>query len=280
MRLFVNKKDQKALNLNVYRNLHFFQNNLMKTQFHELMEPLLKGIPKMDQVKLHYVVNSRTKTRLDTMNVGSVVDKFFSDSLVNHGIIPDDDYKHVVFNSFEYGRIQPEEHVLVTITEIKPRSDIPMRILLDEDDIQTALETYVESLGIEGSTGVEISVVDENTINAEVIIGDKPKVKAKPKPRVSRKPAAKPAPKEPTPDVADTDKNSPDSNGTGSTESPNTESEPKQEDPKSDDTSINKAEGSKAKNIFGESQEASSKVEKKAEAETPKPVKKSSIFDT
>jgi len=280
MRLFVNKKDQKALNLNVYRNLHFFQNNLMKTQFHELMDPLLKGIPKMEQVKLHYVVNSRTKTRLDTMNVGSIVDKFFSDSLVTYGIIPDDDYKHVVYISFEYGRIQPEEHVLVTITEIEPRSDIPMRILLDDTDIQTALENYVETLHITGATGVELIADADGNITAEVLMGAAiAKPKAKPKNKGGR-PRAKPAPKEPTPDVADTDKSSPDSDGTGSTGTPDKEPEPKQEDTKSVDTPVDKAEGSKAKNLFGESQEASSKVEEKAEAETPKPVKKSSIFDT
>jgi len=283
MRLPVSKKDQKALNLNVYRNLHFFQNNMMKEHFHKLMEPLLRDTPKMDQIKLHYTVNSRTKTRLDIMNVGSIVDKFFSDCLVTYGIIPDDDYKHIVFVSFDYGRIQPEEHVLVTITEIKKESELPMRILLDQYDIQTALEAYVETLGIKDASGVELSV-DGDDITAEVTRGEataKPNLKPKNK---GGRPAGsknKPAPKEPTPDVAKTTDSSTDSNDAGGSEPSGGKPEAEQE--KSAETPTPKAEGSKAKNLFGDSPEASSKDTEEAPAkntdDTPKPVKKSSIFD-
>jgi len=102
--------------------------------------------------------------------VGSVVDKFFSDALVLCGIVPDDDYKHVVRNDFEFGSLCPNDpHVLVTITETKSKKETPMRILLDQSEIQSALEAFVKTMGLEGATGVELSLVGDE-IQAEIIM--------------------------------------------------------------------------------------------------------------
>lgn len=118
MRMKVNKHGElESLNLNVYRNLHYYKMNYQKKAFQDFVKPLLSGLPLMEAVTLHYEINPKGGSRLDTMNVGAVVDKFFSDALVHNGIIPDDDYKHVVSNSFSFGSLCPENpHVLVTIT--------------------------------------------------------------------------------------------------------------------------------------------------------------------
>lgn len=171
MRMKVNKGGElESLNLNVYRNLHFYKLNFQKKAFHDFVKPLLSGLPPMEAVKLHYMVNPKGGFRLDTMNVGSVVDKFFSDALVLCGIVPDDDYKHVVKNDFEFGSLCPNDpHVLVTITETKPRKETPMRILLDQSEIQKALEAFVQTMGLAGATGVELSLVGDE-IQAEIIM--------------------------------------------------------------------------------------------------------------
>ena len=171
MRMKVNKGgDLESLNLNVYRNLHFYKLNFQKKAFHDFVKPLLSGLPSMEAISLHYQINPKGGSRLDTMNVGSVVDKFFSDALVLCGIVPDDDYKHVVRNDFEFGSLCPNDpHVLVTITETKPRKETPMRILLDQSEIQSALEAFVKTMGLEGATGVELTLVGDE-IQAEIIM--------------------------------------------------------------------------------------------------------------
>lgn len=171
MRMKVNKGGElESLNLNVYRNLHFYKLNFQKKAFHDFVKPLLSGLPPMEAISLHYQINPKGGSRLDTMNVGSVVDKFFSDALVLCGIVPDDDYKHVVRNDFEFGSLCPNDpHVLVTITETKPRKETPMRILLDQSEIQKALEAFVQTMGLAGATGVELTLVGDE-IQAEIIM--------------------------------------------------------------------------------------------------------------
>lgn len=171
MRMKVNKGGElESLNLNVYRNLHFYKLNFQKKAFHDFVKPLLSGLPPMEAIKLHYQINPKGGSRLDTMNVGSVVDKFFSDALVLCGIVPDDDYKHVVKNDFEFGSLCPNNpHVLVTITETKPRKETTMRILLDQSEIQKALEAFVQTMGLAGATGVELTLVGDE-IQAEIIM--------------------------------------------------------------------------------------------------------------
>lgn len=171
MKMKVNKGgDQESLNLNVYRNLHFYKLNFQKKAFQDFVKPFLLGLPQMEAVTLHYEINPKGGSRLDIMNVGSIVDKFFSDALVLNQIIPDDDFKHVVGNSFSFGSVSPTDpHVLVTITETQPRKETPMRILLDQEEIQKALEAFVETMGLSGASGVELSIVGDE-IQAEILM--------------------------------------------------------------------------------------------------------------
>ena len=171
MRMKVNKQgDLESLNLNVYRNLHYYKLNYQKKAFQDFVKPLLLGLPKMEAISLHYEINPKGGSRLDTMNVGAIVDKFFSDALVMNQIIPDDDYKHVVGNTFCFGSHHPNDpHVLVTITETQTRKESPMRILLDQNEIRQALENFVQTMGLSGASGVELSIVGDE-IQAEIIM--------------------------------------------------------------------------------------------------------------
>lgn len=171
LRMKVNKAgDQESLNLNVFRNLHFYKLNHQKKAFQSFMKPLLSGIPPMETIRLEYQLNPKGGHRLDMMNVGSIVDKFFSDALVENGIIPDDDYKHLDKATFSFGRLCPEDpHVLVTIIETKPRKEAHMRILLDQEEIRQALEAFVQTMGLPGAAGVELTVNDDGEVEAEIM---------------------------------------------------------------------------------------------------------------
>ena len=91
------KEDKKVmLNMNVYRNLH----HALNSQAKKLFAPI-KSMPfKADTIEISYTVLKPTKRKYDTMNIVSVVDKFFLDWLVDQGMIPDDTCDRV-----SYGRI-------------------------------------------------------------------------------------------------------------------------------------------------------------------------------
>lgn len=282
MRIQSSKKKKTALNLNIYRNLHFRSLSAQKNNFHKLMKDVLKDIPTLGKIHLHYDVCPRTKGRLDVMNVGSIVDKYFSDSLTELGIIQDDDYTHINFASFGFGGLAEEEHVLVTITEIEPMKGNTMRILLDEDEIQTALETFVETLGLVGVSGVELSTDTNGDVIAEVMIGDikeATRTTTTRKGRGGRPAGSKNKPKESEDDVAVSTEDSDDSDSSGA-------AEPGEEEPVPAKSAAKP--GKSSKNLFGESQEESSetsedtaspKTDNLNEEDPVKPAKKSSIFD-
>lgn len=103
----ISKKTTKALNLNVYRNLHHHHLNIQKQNFHSVVKPLLRHIKRAEKIWIHYEIFAPRNGRLDTMNVGSIVDKYFSDTMVEAKKIEDDDYNHVVLNSFSFGGVCP-----------------------------------------------------------------------------------------------------------------------------------------------------------------------------
>lgn len=86
-----------ALNLNTYRNLHYQVNNKAKRIF---KKKLLDEYPELATIKayrvnINYVIYPNNYRKFDTMNVISIVDKYFLDALVEIGCIPDDDYDYV-----------------------------------------------------------------------------------------------------------------------------------------------------------------------------------------
>jgi hypothetical protein len=83
------------LNLNNYRNAHHQTLNKAKVNFKNNLyaqHPELLTTVRASAVRVSYEIRPRDKRMFDTMNVISIVDKFFMDALVEAGVIPDDNY--------------------------------------------------------------------------------------------------------------------------------------------------------------------------------------------
>lgn len=90
-----------ALNLNVYRNAHYQVLNKAKIIF---KNQLLAYYPEIQKIKAHqveigYYIERCDKRVFDTMNIISIVDKFFLDALVEFGCISDDNFKYVLYKA-------------------------------------------------------------------------------------------------------------------------------------------------------------------------------------
>lgn len=175
----VSKKNQKAVNLNVYRNLHHHHLNAQKKNFTDEVMPLLRDKPRAERIWIHYTIFTPSNRRIDTMNVGSITDKYFSDTMVEAGKIPDDNSNHIVLSTFSFGGVIPMGgHAIATIYILKPKQEKEpekMRILLDQDDIQNALNAYVKTLQFPNADKAEVDLsIEDDEIVAEVIIGEAP----------------------------------------------------------------------------------------------------------
>lgn len=84
------------LNMNEYRNAYWRTLNDAKIMYSQLMRDKILSLPKMNKVSIDYEITVADNYRHDGMNITSVTSKFFLDALVDNGIIPDDDMKHVV----------------------------------------------------------------------------------------------------------------------------------------------------------------------------------------
>ena len=118
IKLGVKKIKNYSLNLNTYRNLHYQINNKLKQKFKEYLP---NNLPKMNQIEIEYIIYPPNKRLLDLSNVGSVVDKYNCDALIELGVIEDDNYTYVKRISYSFGSIDKDKkgYVLITIKEIK-----------------------------------------------------------------------------------------------------------------------------------------------------------------
>lgn len=279
----VSRKNQKPVNLNVYRNLHHHHLNTQKKNFTDEVLPRLKDKPQAKRVWIHYTIFASRNGRLDTMNVGSITDKYFSDTMVEAGKIPDDNQEHIVLSTFSFGGVVPMDgHAIATVNILKEESE-PMRVMLDENDIQAAIDAYVKTLNLPGITGYDINVGDDGEFEVELLMGD-----VKPKNRGGRPRGSKNKPKpvldvneDTGEDVVETgddgvEGSSDDTASGGSTET-ETVAEEQQEVPAP-------TTSTKRGNLFGDEETQSSvstETEDQASSETPRTLrtKKPSIFD-
>jgi len=150
-----------SLNLNTYRNTHFFQLNQAKVIFGDEVSHLVKVLSPMKRIKLIYTLYPRTRRRSDVANVCSIVDKFFSDCLVDYGILEDDDYEHLPEVTYRFGAVDktnPRVDVLIEDLEDENRfSDLMppekeeeqmLQFKLPAEAVQAALTAYVEQLDV------------------------------------------------------------------------------------------------------------------------------------
>jgi len=92
-------KRKVPLNLNDYRNCHHQTLNRAKIKFKEF---LYAEYPELYEIKaqgmvVSYDIRPVDRRMFDTMNIISVVDKFFLDALVDMGTLPDDNYQCVKY---------------------------------------------------------------------------------------------------------------------------------------------------------------------------------------
>ena len=103
------------LNLNIYRNLHFQVNNQIK----ELFKPIELSEFKAEKISISYVLEKTSKRKFDTMNIISIVDKFFLDWLVENEYIPDDTCENVTYNHISSLNNSTKNRVIAIVRIIK-----------------------------------------------------------------------------------------------------------------------------------------------------------------
>lgn len=94
----LSKKGRKKyfLSMNSYNKWHYQTKSKIKKLFTELAVEKLQDIPKSANIiELTYTVYRGDAHSYDLMNVVSVFDKFFEDSLTAAKVISDDNYKVV-----------------------------------------------------------------------------------------------------------------------------------------------------------------------------------------
>lgn len=269
----VSKRVHKPVNLNAYRNMHHFQLDTQKKNFEAEVKKLLRDKPLADKVWIHYTIFAASKRRLDTMNVGAIVDKYFCDVLVSAGKLPDDDHAHVILSSFSFGGVSNADGHAIATVNILSKEKKPMRVLLDQEDIQAALEEHLKKLNLPGASGVELSVTDDGDIEAEVLMGE---AKPKPKNRGGRPKGSKNKPK----DDANVDETSGDSSEGSSDDADSGGSEPQTNSNGKGEKAAPKSSG----NLFGdsdtkESSDSPTKTEDTEEESEIPPVKRGGLFD-
>lgn len=76
--------------------------------------------PIEGKVKVHYVYYSKSNNNPDLDNFIGTVKKFFQDSLVEHGLLEDDNINFIVANSEAYGgcdKDNPRVEAFITVFE-------------------------------------------------------------------------------------------------------------------------------------------------------------------
>lgn len=102
------KPKKQYLNLNSYRNFHHQHSNNVKKAYTELMLPMVQELPSLQKVAIIYVIYPRTKAEMDVANVGSIVDKFFSDTIVQANKLTDDNFKFLPMVTYMYGGLSKD----------------------------------------------------------------------------------------------------------------------------------------------------------------------------
>jgi len=101
----VSGRKKFILNLNNYRNANHFTLNTAKVNYKAIVSEQIRQLDPWNKIKVKYVLYPKTHRRTDIGNVTAVHKKFIEDALTDLKIIPDDNYKHVVASSEEFGNV-------------------------------------------------------------------------------------------------------------------------------------------------------------------------------
>lgn len=198
------------LNLNHYRNAHQRVLAEAKVAYTEAILPLLRHLPVFSTVRLVYTLYVKNAQLCDTSNPCSIIDKFFSDALVDAKKIEDDNYTIVHGVDYRFGGIDRNNpRCEVSIIPTGPLKEDPMKIvtIFDAQDLRAALLMYAGQNLPEGHE-VHLDVADDFEIQLEILptgsvatglnplgLGDKIKAARKPRATSKAKETAQDAPK-------------------------------------------------------------------------------------
>lgn len=102
-------KKNHPINLNWYRNAHHQVSNKVKIRFKQLIAPQFEGLPKIEsKIHIKFVYFAARNNSPDLDNFTSVSKKFFQDSMVELGLIDDDNIHYIISTSEYYGGIDKD----------------------------------------------------------------------------------------------------------------------------------------------------------------------------
>jgi Holliday junction resolvase RusA-like endonuclease len=109
------------LTMNNYRNWHYQTANLTKKKFKEAVTPQIMALPDLTAlwgvVHLHYTYFPPNRQTRDLMNAVAIIDKYFSDALVELGKLKDDDLDNIrslSCNAENIDKDNPRMEVVIT----------------------------------------------------------------------------------------------------------------------------------------------------------------------
>lgn len=119
LRVAQSKSKDFILNMNVYRNAHYRTLHSTKKEYESVMENQIRfKVPdSMTKISVTYVVYPQTRRKCDLMNVVSIHSKYFLDTLVKLGKLPDDSYDHVIKESTAFGYVDKDNPRVEIILE-------------------------------------------------------------------------------------------------------------------------------------------------------------------
>lgn len=113
-----------SLNLNSYRNWYSHESNALKVLYKGIVAEALKtseGEMGKPPYLFQYTIFAPTRRLFDLGNVGSIVQKFTDDALMELGLLEDDNYAFVRKVEYCFGGIDKENpRAELLITEFRP----------------------------------------------------------------------------------------------------------------------------------------------------------------
>jgi Holliday junction resolvase RusA-like endonuclease len=106
--LHVHTPKRYLINLNGYRNWHYYVKNATKKAYKDGLYEQLHNIKLSTPLKIEYTLHRKDNRKGDRGNPLSVHDKYFLDALVDYGCIPDDTDEYISSQHFYTGEIDKE----------------------------------------------------------------------------------------------------------------------------------------------------------------------------
>lgn len=187
--VLVSKNKWFVLNLNHYRNAYFRQLDKAKKEFKERVTPLVRHLPKLDQdgvkIQITYVFYAPKGVVPDLANVCCIVDKFFSDVLVEAGKLEDDNPKVLPHIRFSFGGVDRGNPRVEAIIEPfgsmpvptiggptdHPSKESNMKIQIVQTEIEAAIRAHILNQ-IKVNDGMRIDMTLRATRGEEGFVAD------------------------------------------------------------------------------------------------------------